>query len=313
MNSDQLNGLIALKAVAENRNFTLGAKTLGISPSAISQAIRQLEKRLGVTLLSRTTRSTNLTEAGEKFLREASPAIDQILLAMNNVSSYAEQPSGILRINLPKIAYPNILEPLVTSFIKKCPEVTVELFFEDELSDLVAGGFDAGIRLTELTAKDMVAYKLFGPIKHVVVASPKYLNKMGRPKHPKELLNHNCLNFRFGKTSIYDGWEFEQKGKEFQVQVQGSMISNDTFSLLNAALNDLGVIYFIEEMIEDKLRSKKLEVILEPYACKGDGFYLYYPKASQVLPKLRAFLEHIKEYREIKKNTPEIKKSTKIS
>jgi DNA-binding transcriptional LysR family regulator len=293
MNSDQLNGLIALKAVAEKRNFTLGAEALGISPSAISQAIRQLEKRLGVTLLSRTTRSTNLTEAGERFLKEASPAIDQLLIAMNNVGSFASKPSGKLRINLPRIAYPNILEPLVTSFIKKFPDISVELYFEDELSDLVEGGFDAGIRLTELTAKDMVAIKIFGPIRHVVVASPKYLNKVGRPKHPKDLIHHNCLNFRFGKASVYERWEFEQKGKEFQVQVQGSMISNDSITLLNAALNDLGMIYYIQEMIEDKLKNGKLEVVLDQYACKGDGFYLYFPKSSQVMPKLRAFIDHI--------------------
>lgn len=295
MNSDQLNGLIALKAVAEKRNFTLGADALGISPSAISQAIRQLEKRLGVTLLSRTTRSTSLTEAGERFLKEASPAIDQILAAMNNVGTYAEKPSGKLRINLPRVTYPNILEPIVESFIKKYPEITVELYFEDELSDLVEGGFDAGIRLTELTAKDMVAMKIYGPITHVVVGSPKYFNKMGRPKHPKDLLNHNCLNFRFGKATVYERWEFEQKGKEFQIQVQGSMISNDSFSLLNSAVNGLGVVYYIKEMIEDKIKSGKLEVVLEQFACKGEGFYLYYPKSSQVLPKLRAFIDHIKE------------------
>jgi DNA-binding transcriptional LysR family regulator len=263
MNSDQLNGLIALKIVAEKKNFTLGAAALGISPSAISQAIRQLEKRMGVTLLSRTTRTTNLTEAGEKFLKEASPAIDQILIAMNKIGTYAEKPLGTLRINLPRIAYTNILEPLVTSFIKKYPDISVELFFEDELSDLVEGGFDAGIRLTELTAKDMVAIKIFDPLKHVVVASPKYLNKVGRPKNPKDLINYNCLNFRFGKASIYDRWEFEQKGKEFHVQVQGSLISNDSVALLNAAINELGLIYYIQEMIEDKIKSGKLEIVLE--------------------------------------------------
>ena len=164
----------------------------------------------------------------------------------------------------------------------------------------MAGGFDAGVRLTELTAKDMVALKIYGPIKHVVVASPKYLDKHGRPKHPKELIHHNCLNFRFGKASIYDRWEFQQKGKEFQVQVQGSMISNDTFALLNASLNDLGLVYFIEEVIEDKLKAGKLEVVLEQYACKGDGFYLYYPKGSQVMPKLRAFIDHIQNKNKVK-------------
>lgn len=293
MNSDQLSGLMALKAVAEKQNFTMGAETLGISPSAISQAIRQLEKRLGVTLLSRTTRSTRLTEAGERFLQEAGPALDQILAAMDNVGTFAEKPSGTLRLNLPRIVYPNILEPMIISFTKKYPDITVELYFEDELSDIVSGGFDAGIRLTELTAKDMVAFKIFGPIKHVVVGSPKYLKKMGRPKHPKDLLAHNCITFRFGKTSIYDRWEFEHKGKESQVQVKGSIISNDSIAMLNAALNDVGLVYYIEEMIEDKIRSGKLEIVLEQYSCKGDGFYLYFPKRSQVLPKLRAFIEHV--------------------
>jgi DNA-binding transcriptional LysR family regulator len=298
MNSDQLSGLMALKAVAEKKSFSLGADVLGISPSAISQAIRQLEKRLGVTLLSRTTRSTSLTEAGERFLKDAGPAIDQILQSMNNIGSFAEKPSGVLRLNLPRVVYPNVLEPMIAGFTKKYPEVTVELFFEDELSDIVAGGFDAGIRLTELTAKDMVALKIFGPIRHVVVGTPKYFNKHGRPKNPKELLNHNCITFRFGRASIYDRWEFEHRGKESQVQVKGSIITNDTFMMLNACLNDLGLVYFIEEMIADKIKSKKLEVVLDQYACKGDGFYLYYPKRSQVLPKLRAFIDHIHNERE---------------
>lgn len=295
MNSDQLNGLIALKAVAEKKNFSLGAESLGISPSAISQAIRQLEKRLGVTLLSRTTRSTSLTEAGERFLKDASPAIDQILRAMNNIGTMSDVPSGTLRINLPRIVYPGILETYVSSFIKKYPDITVELYFEDELSDLVEGGFDAGIRLTELTAKDMIAVKFFGPIKHVVVGSPKYLNKVGRPKHPKDLIKYNCLNFRFGRTTIYDRWEFEQKGKEFQVQVQGSMIANDSSTLTKAAISELGLIYSIEELLADEIKSKKLEVVLDQFSCKGDGFYLYFPKGTQakLQPKLRAFIDHI--------------------
>jgi len=293
MNSDQLSGLMALKAVAEKENFTLGAEALGISPSAISQAIRQLEKRLGVALLSRTTRSTKLTEAGERFLQEAGPALDQIITALNNVGTFAEKPTGTLRLNLPRIVYPNILEPMVTSFAKKYPEITIELYFEDELSDIVSGGFDAGIRLTELTAKDMVAFKIFGPIRHVVVGSPKYFKKNPRPKTPKDLLNHNCICFRFGKASIYDRWEFEHKGVDSQVQVKGSIISNDSFAMLNAALNGIGLTYYIEETIKDELKSGKLEIVLDNYACKGDGFYLYFPKRSQVMPKLRAFIEHI--------------------
>ncbi len=294
MNSDQLNGLMALKAVAERKSFTQGASLLGISPSAVSQAIRLLEKRMAVTLLSRTTRSTSLTEAGERFLKEAGPALDHLIAAVNNVGTYADKPSGKLRLNLPRVVYSKILEPLVTSFTQKYPDITVELYFEDELSDLVEGGFDAGVRLTELTAKDMVAVKIFGPITHIVAASPAYLKKVGRPKHPKDLVNHNCLAFRFGKASIYDRWEFEEKGKEFQVQVKGSIISNDSFALVNAAINNLGVIYHIDEILQDEIKSGKLEIILRQYACKGDGFYLYFPKASQVMPKLRAFIDHVR-------------------
>lgn len=296
MNNEQFNGLIALKTVAEYRNFSTAAKSLGISPSAISQCIRNLEKRLGVALLSRTTRSTGLTEAGEKFLREAGPAIEQIITAMNHVGVFAERPSGVLRLNLPRIVYPNILEPIITSFTKAYPEITTELFFQDDLSDLVEGRFDAGIRLTELTAKDMVGVKIFGPIRHVVVGSPKYLDKVGRPKHPKDLLAHNCITFRFGTSGIYNQWEFEEKGREFQVQVKGSLITNDPFIMRNAALNGIGLTYYIEEMIERELAYGKLEIVLDQYSTKGDGFYLYYPKASQVLPKLRVFIDHMKEF-----------------
>ncbi len=198
MYHDQLNGLLALKTVAETRNFTAAAKTLGISPSAVSQAIKQLEQRLGVALLSRTTRSTSLTEAGEGFLNHAGPALDQVLVALENVGSYAEKPSGLLRLNLPRQVYPLYAAPLVASFIRKHPDITVELFFEDEASDVVEKGFDAGIRLSDILAKDVVALKLFGPVRFVTAASPEYFDKMGRPKHPEDLLSHNCIRPRLG-------------------------------------------------------------------------------------------------------------------
>lgn len=294
MQTDRLNGLIALKVVAEKRNFTAAAQLLGISASAVSQAIKQLELRLGVALLARTTRSTSLTEAGERFLTQAGPALDQILHAMENVGTYAEKPSGLLRLNLPRAAYPTLMAPLIASFTKKYPKVTVELFFDDGLSDVVERGFDAGIRLSEMMAKDMVAMKLSGLIRFVTAGSPKYFNQRGRPQHPKDLLSHNCIRMRMGDTDLYDRWEFEHKGKEFQVQVHGSLILNDTVLVVNAALEGQGIIYYPEELIQDKVASGKLEVVLEPFAATSGGFYLYYPKRSQVLPKLRAFVEHIK-------------------
>jgi DNA-binding transcriptional LysR family regulator len=293
MYHDQLNGLLALKTVADTRNFTAAAKLLGISPSAVSQAIKQLELRLGVALLSRTTRSTSLTEAGEGFLAHAGPALDQVLAALENVGSYAEKPSGLLRLNLPRQIYLFYAAPLVASFIKKHPEITVELFFEDQTSDVVEKGFDAGIRLSDILAKDVVALKLFGPVRFVTAASPEYLDRMGRPKHPEDLLSHNCIRPRLG-AGIYERWEFEHKGKEFQVQVKGSMILNDSLLMLEAAVDGAGIVYSTEDAIKGRVRSGKLEIVLRQYACASDGFYLYYPKRSQVLPKLKAFIEHIK-------------------
>lgn len=298
MYNDQLNGLLALKTVADTRNFTAAAKALGVSPSAISQTIKQLEQRLGVALLSRTTRSTSLTEAGEQFLNQAGPALDQILVALESVGSYAEKPSGLLRINLPRQAYALYLAPLVASFTQKHPEITLELFFEDQQSDVVGKGFDAGIRLSDILAKDVVAIKLFGPVRFVTAASPGYLDTMGRPKHPEDLLAHNCIRPRFG-AGVYERWEFEDKGRGFQVQVKGSLIFNDSLLIMDAAENGLGVIYTTENAAKLKARSGRLEIVLKQYSATSTGFYLYYPKRSQVLPKLRAFIDHIKGERRI--------------
>jgi DNA-binding transcriptional LysR family regulator len=295
MNKDQLDGLLALKLVAEKRNFTAAAEELEISPSAVSQLVKQLESRLGVALLSRTTRSTSLTEAGEQFLNLAGPALDQILVALEAVGSYAQKPSGLLRLNMPRVIYPSLLAPIITSFTKKYPDVCVEVFFEDQASDIVESGFDAGIRLSDILAKDMVAIKLIGPVKFVTAGAPKYFNKMGRPKHPKDLLMHNCMRIRLGSAGLYDRWEFEQKGKAFQVQVKGSLIFNDSLVMSNAACEGAGILYTTEDAIADKVRSGKLEIVLNQFAPTSAGFYLYYPKRSQVLPKLRAFIDHLRE------------------
>lgn len=293
MQLDQLNGLLALKAVAETQNFTAAARLFGVSPSAISQTIKQLERRVGVALLSRTTRSTSLTEAGERFLSQAGPALDQILAALGDAGTYAEKPSGLLRLNLPRQIHLFYVAPLIASFTRKHPEIRVELFFEDHQSDIVERGFDAGIRLSDILAKDVVALKLFGPVKFVTAASPLYLDKAGRPKHPKDLLGHNCICPRLGE-GLYERWEFEHKGKEFEVQVKGTLIINDSLLMLDAAVDGAGIAYTMEHAIKDRVRSGKLEIVLSQYASTSEGFYLYYPQRSQVLPKLRAFLEHIK-------------------
>lgn len=194
---------------------------------------------------------------------------------------------------MPQHAYPLFMAPLVASFIQKYPEITVELFFENKTSDIVEKGFDAGIRLSDILARDMVAIKLLGPIRFVTAASPEYFDKRGRPKHPQDLLSHNCIRARLG-AGLYERWEFEHKGKAFQVQVHGSLIFNDSLLMLDAAVDGGGIIYTTEEAIKDKVRARKLEIVLSPFASTSAGFYLYYPKRSHVLPKLRAFIDHIK-------------------
>lgn len=295
MNKNQLDGLLALKLVADKRSFTAAANELGISPPAVSQIIKQLESRLGVALLARTTRSTHLTEAGERFLSQAGPALDEILTAMEGVGDYASRPSGLLRLNLPRAIYPGYMAPLITSFRKKYPEISVELYFQDEGTDVVAQGFDAGVRLSDTLARDMVAVKLYGPVRFVTSGAPKYLNAAGRLKHPRDLLTHNCLRIRFGDADIYNRWEYVEKGNDFSVHVNGTLIMNDVFMLANAAVDGAGLIYTTEDSISDQLKNGKLETVLDPYAATSTGFYLYYPRRSQVLPKLRAFIDHIRE------------------
>lgn len=293
MEKDQLDGLIALKLVADKRNFTAAAKELRISASAISKLIKQLEKKLGVTLLSRTTRATSLTEAGERFLNTAGPALEQILSAMTEVGSFADKPTGRLRLNVPAMIYPNYLKSIVSSFTKKYPDISVEICCENAAVNIFERGFDAGIRLSDILAKDMVAIKLFGPIRFVVVGSPKYLNKTGRPKHPKDLLSHNCITVGVG-TRVYDSWEFESKGKAFDVQVKGSIITNEAPFALDAAQDGEGLVYTSEDGATDRIKSGKLEVVLSQFAPESTGYYLYYPQRSQVQPKLRAFIDHIR-------------------
>lgn len=294
MDKDQLDGLLAFALVAEKRNFTSAAQVLRISPSAISKMIRHLEAKLGVTLLTRTTRATSLTEAGERFLSQTAPALGTILAAMKEAGNFAEKPAGRLRLNAPQMIYPNYLKSIVASFVEKYPDVTVEIFFENAATNIFERGFDAGIRLSDILAKDMVAIKLFGPVRFVVAGAPGYFAKFGRPQHPKDLLSHHCLCVGSG-SRIYDRWEFEGDGKEFEVQVKGPLIMNDSMHALAATLDGLGLVYSSEDAVSDKVADGSLELVLEQYASISAGFYLYFPERSQVHPKLRAFIEHVRE------------------
>jgi len=294
MRIDQLGGLIALMKVAEKKSFTIAAAELRVSPSALSQAVKQLESRLGVALLSRTTRSTGLTEAGEKFLQEFGPPLKAVLVAMERIGTYSDRPMGLLRINLPRAAYIAVVHPILQSFKKAYPGITVELYFDDTMTDIVEGGFDAGIRSEELLAKDMTAVRVSHSYNFVVAGSPAYFKSSGRPQTPQDLLSHDCIRYRFESGQYYERWEFEKGKKEFSVEVKGTTIVNDPTSLIQMAVSGLGLIYNTENDLEALIKAGKLETVLDTYWQKSEGYFLYYPNRSQVLPKLRVFIDFLK-------------------
>lgn len=295
MKIDILNGLIALKIVAEKGNFTSAAKEMGVSTSAMSQTIKKLENKLGCTLLNRTTRSISLTEIGKNFLQQYKPSLENLINSIEQLGSFTGKPIGTLRLNLPHSSWITVLKPIILGFQKKYPEIILELFFEDSLIDMVKEGFDAGIRPSEMTAGDMTAIRISRPFKYVVAGSQDYFKKYGIPKHPKDLLNHNCIQYRFGNGNIYKKWEFEKNGKDINVETKGNLVVNDSFVMIESGLNGLGLFYTTKDHIEKYLETKELVIVLEDYSPHSEGYYLYYPSISQVSPKLRAFIDYIKD------------------
>lgn len=290
MQRGDLDGLVALLTVAEKRSFTAAAAALGVTPSAVSQSVRALEQRAGVALLARTTRDVAPTEAGRRFLERARPAVDDILDAFREAASLGDRPSGLLRLNVPRVALPSLIEPILAEFCARYPEVQIEIHVDDRLANIVTEGFDAGIRIGELVEADMVAVPLSAPFKLAVVGSPDYFARHGRPQRPEELKQHACINFRQSDRSLYR-WEFEEGGREFALAVDGPVIANEANVMISAAVMGLGLAYLLDPVAEPLCRRGLLERALEPFCPQTPGFFLYFPSRHQVLPKLRAFID----------------------
>lgn len=290
MQRGDLDGLVALLTVAEKRSFTAAAAVLGVTPSAVSQSVRALEQRAGVALLARTTRDVAPTEAGRRFLERARPAVDDILDAFREAASLGDKPSGLLRLNVPRVALPCLIEPVLADFCASYPEVQVEIHVDDRLANIVAEGFDAGIRIGELVEADMVAVPLSAPFKLAVVGSPDHFARHGRPQRPEDLKRHACINFRQSDSSLYH-WEFEEDGREFALAVDGPVIANEADVMISAAVMGLGLAYMLDPVAEPLCRRGLLERVLEPFCPQTPGFFLYFPSRHQVLPKLRAFID----------------------
>src|SRR6516225_4248628 len=288
-----LDGVEAFLSVAQHRSFRRAAADLGVTPSAISQAVRALEARVGLALFIRTTRSVGLTEAGERFLLRAKPAFDELVAAGEAARDLGQRPAGRLRLSVPRAVVPLILEPVIASFCQAYPEVELEIAASEELVDLAAEGFDAGIRLGQFIAADMVTVRLTPPFPFVVVGSPDYLACHGRPERVDELRHHACLRMRRSNGSIAP-WSFVNGNRTVEAIVSGPLIAHDYPALLGAAIEGVGLAQVPDPVARAQIADGRLQALLTPFAVTTPGVFLYYPGKRQVLPKLRAFIEHIK-------------------
>lgn len=292
MRLNQLDGLLAFWKVAEHRGFSAAAAALEVSPSALSQAIRTLETRLGVRLLNRTTRSVSLTEAGEAYLSRIGPAIGDVLAAGEQLHALRGRPSGVLRINAARISIAMVLQPLLAGFLKAYPDVQIELTNDEGYVDIVERGFDAGVRMGESVQKDMVAVPLGGPVSVAVVGSPDYFKRHPAPRHPSDLENHDCVRFRFSGSGAVYKWEFTVDDRIVEYEIGGSLTISDSLFSVEAALEGVGLAYTFDALALPHIRAKKLKRVLSAFSPTFPGFYLYYPSRRQQPPKLKAFADH---------------------
>jgi DNA-binding transcriptional LysR family regulator len=290
-----LDGVEAFLRVAERRSFRAAATDLGVTPSAVSQAVRALEARVGIALFTRTTRSVGLTEAGERFRERAHPAFQEIVAARNAASDLGAKPSGLLRLAVPRAVVPVVLRPLLASFCAAYPEVSVEIAASAELVDLAKDGFDAGIRLGELIASDMVAVRLTPPFRLIVVGSPDYLARAGRPRTPPDLASHACVRLRRSSGALAN-WRLQDDGSPVDLQVSGPLVVHDYPSMLDAALAGVALAQVPEPIAREHVLAGRLREVLAKFAPTTLGVFLYFPDRKQVSPKLRAFIDHARDF-----------------
>ncbi|HDS0950092.1 TPA: LysR family transcriptional regulator [Stenotrophomonas maltophilia] len=288
-----LNALTVFQRVAACRSFTGAAEQLGVTRSAVSQTVAKLEQSLGIALVLRTTRSVNLTDAGQALLTSITPALTDLGAALDATQHRQGTVSGQLRLAVSSIAETFLAGPLLASFAARYPALQVDITVSDEGFDIVNAGFDAGVRLGEVIAQDMVAVPVSGRQRQLVVCSPAYRDQHPLPVHPRELGGHRCIGWRSAPGKAPYRWEFEERGREFSVDVQPEITSNDMGVMARLALAGAGIAIGMEETWRPWLQRGELVSLLEPYCPRFAGFFLYYPSRRQAEPKLRALVEHV--------------------
>ncbi|MCP3165772.1 LysR family transcriptional regulator [Myxococcus qinghaiensis] len=285
--------LSSFLAIATHRSFRKAAGELGVTPSALSHALQAIEERLGVRLVNRTTRSVALTEAGERLHARLRPAFQDIRDALEDLNAFRGQPMGTLRLNAARQSAHLALLPLVTRFLRAYPDVSVEVRVDDSLTDIVAQGFDAGVRFGEQIAADMLAAPLGPRQRSAIVASPEYFQRHPVPRTPQDLRGLPCIRFRFS-SGLYYRWEFERDGEEVLVEAEGPLTLNDQGLMVDAALAGVGLAYVFEAQVTRLLEEGRLVRVLEDWCPAYAGFFLYYPSRRQLPTALRAFLDFVK-------------------
>jgi len=292
--TDDLSGLGALLAVADRRSFTAAAAALRVSPSAVSQTIRALEQRVGVRLLQRTTRSVGLTEAGARFLARLKPALASVHEAFEALDELRDRPAGVLRLTVPRLAYQLVLGPRLPAFLAAFPDLELDLRIDDAFVDIVADGFDAGIRIGEMVQRDMIGVRLGDELRVAVVGAPAYFAAHGKPRHPRELPAHDCINYRRRSRGEIYRWEFTEHGKDFEIAVDGRVLLDDGDLMIAAAIDGLGLAYVMEAAVRDHLAARRLVRVLDAFCEPFPGFFLYYPSRTHLSPRLAALIDFLK-------------------
>lgn len=291
---ENLIHLLSFQAVAKEQSFTRAAAKLGVSTSALSHTMRDLEERLGVRLLTRTTRSVAPTEAGERLLADIAPHLEEIEHSLAAVTEMRDKPAGTIRITTAGHAADYILRPKLPEFFTAYPDIKVEIVVDYGLSDIVIDRFDAGIRLGEQVAKDMVAVRLGPDLRMALVASPRYIETHGVPKTPQDLTGHNCINLRMTTSGGLYAWEFEKDGRDLKVRVDGQLTVNGITQALNAVLDGVGLAFVPQDSVLEHIRHGHLIRALEDWCGPFPGYHLYYPSRRQHSSAFRAFVEAVR-------------------
>jgi DNA-binding transcriptional LysR family regulator len=281
MERGTLDDLSAFLAVARERSFTKAAAKLGVSQSALSHTLRALEARLGVRLLTRTTRSVAPTDAGERLLHTLGPRLEEIEAELAALSELRSKPAGTVRITATDYAADTILWPKLTKVLRQYPDIKVEIIIDYGLTDIVAERFDAGVRSGEQVAKDMIAVRIGPDMRSAVVGAPSYFSARPEPRRPQDLIGHSCINLRLPTHGGLYAWEFEKGGRELKVRVEGQLVFNGTFQMLNAALAGFGLAYVPEDLAQPHLAKGRLKRVLEDWCPPYSGHHLYYPSRRQ--------------------------------